>query len=385
MPVGLEIVIVISIGLMAFMWLIVLPVGLFAAINLQLGYRNPQRYIGVKEQDESWWWLKTRRFEGVANELKQHGFTEIGAKVGRHGFMRMSLRAFYSPDLHAYATLSSRFLKPVVGLTTGLPDGTIVTSTTSARVRWRGSAAIQEYVASGPLTTRLQQHRDQIALAGGESVWSEFVDSGSMADLLALDRREIAIRYIADDTVNLHPLEKVPSSVICTVEHHGIAVLLRANQKLPPSWPWFLVAVAYALSAWAGSHPLLDLAFLLSFVFVVPWAFLTAKRSIWPSQETLSVHVSHERLRIGPEEFRLADATTSVIDDDLVVTATANDVPNEHRFGGFGTQQELRWLLDVIESARREQLLPDDIESSDVPQELERLMGRAQTAPRAKQ
>jgi len=367
---------------MAFVSFVGFLIGVFVTVNAGLAQLSPHRFRSVDEREGPTWLLQIRRCEAMATELEALGFEEIGIKAEYEGYARLSSRVFYSTEHQTYASLHSRLLRSEVFLTSSLPNRTILMGTDLVQ-EWRGSAQLQAYKARGTLSERLAQHREQITRITGwtDGSWpAEPPHAGTMDTLIELDRLALRIRYIHDRVDGEpHPLEMMPGSVTVRVEHQGIAIGLR---KTRTSVPLLLPLVAFAgafVMDWLGMEP----AETLLLVAVPPLLLLAMKNYFWPSLEERRVVVSHQFLRVGSKAFRLSDVTFTISKGALVVTDRSTG--QDHRFGGFGTATELYWLLDVLESARREDLIDDGEPESEPPPELADLMGRARAAKQVKQ
>ena len=126
--------------------------------NIQLSYLDPDRYMAVTVREKVGWWMRTRPFQKVADELAALGFVEIGAKTEHLGFIRIAVRVFYNAELRTFAELSSQSFRPRVGLISSLPDGTIIKSAHAWTGAWRGSPVLREYAVHGSLSNRLEEH-----------------------------------------------------------------------------------------------------------------------------------------------------------------------------------------------------------------------------------
>jgi hypothetical protein len=332
--------------------------------NIQLSYLDPDRYMAVTVREKVGWWMRTRPFQKVADELAALGFVEIGAKTEHLGFIRIAVRVFYNAELRTFAELSSQSFRPRVGLISSLPDGTIIKSAHAWTGAWRGSPVLREYAVHGSLSNRLEEHERQLADALGQVAdGSRFAGEGTLADLLAIDRREIAIRFKGEDPYSKNPRDRIPQSVGVIEEHHGLSIQLKAKSR--------------ALPAWMAPMPLFAIALFDGWALVLAWVGCVVLLFIQLARRrtgTLRVFVTHSEFRIGSQSFQMSEAAVTVDGDTFVVTDRSSGREVEHRFTDFGSKAELCWLANVITSVHRKLLTEGQ---PDPPAELTRIVGRA--------
>jgi hypothetical protein len=145
-----------------------------------------------------------------------------------------------------------------------------------------------------------------------------------------------------------NPFERIPVSIDYTKEHHGITTRLRRNGRPRPGV--FAPALLFALVVCL----ILDVtALLVLIVLAIVVETLLTLKYVWQRRQTLAVRVSDTTLRIGSQSFPLRQIEASVCDGAFVVVDQSDEVSVERRFADFGSEAELRWLLEVISYTRR--------------------------------
>ena len=94
-------------------------------------------------------------------------------------------------------------------------------------------------------------------------------------------------------------------------------------------------------------------ALLVLIVLAIVVETLLTLKYVWQRRQTLAVRVSDTTLRIGSQSFPLRQIEASVCDGAFVVVDQSDEVSVERRFADFGSEAELRWLLEVISYTRR--------------------------------
>jgi len=323
--------------------------------SILLGRAWPKRFRRLSPRQTPPWALRFGRAQSLAMQLEDIGFREVGCRDWRSGLWRTSGRVFHNADQSAYSILyGTPFLGHGTTMLSTLSDGTIVQTFDNGPV-WDGPGVLQQGVASGDVAAIAMHHASKVQQLGA------YLDdplpastAGTVQELIDIEWREISARFgNVYDATGRHHIDlfaRAPRSLVVSHGLHWVEVELSHRYRGP--WPTY----AAAMLALAG----LVATQLFGIVWI--WVAIVGIATMRLLRTPLRVVVSQGRLDVDrawgvkPVSIALPLLSEAKVVANALVIMVRSDSGKEvvHRLGQFGTEEEQRWLIELIRLARGE-------------------------------